>query len=151
MRTACRFGGIWNSSWFPSLVGQCSQRSHIWNVRYWSMVSLSRTSALASHSSITPPSIRTFTASFTVLDSETWCTGGKWKAHAWSTTQCCFYSESQSLCLQDLYADQQQTINVSVCWWSEAKSLTITTLIVTHLNCWTLWLVKGKYILSAIL
>lgn len=66
MRTACRCGGIWNSSWLPSLPGLCSKRSHIWNVLYWSMVSLSRTSALASHSSITPPSILTFTASFTV-------------------------------------------------------------------------------------
>ncbi len=68
MSMACLSGGIWNSSWLASLAGWCKSLSHIWKVLYWSMVSLSSTSALASHSSITPPSIRTFTASFTEGD-----------------------------------------------------------------------------------
>lgn len=65
MSMAWRWGGIWNNNWLASLIGLCRRRSHIWKVLYWSMVSLCRTSALASHPSNTPPSIRTFTASFT--------------------------------------------------------------------------------------
>lgn len=69
MSMACRSGGIWKRSWLASLAGWCKSRSHIWKVLYWSIVSLSRTSTLASHSSIMPPSIRSFTASFTKTET----------------------------------------------------------------------------------